>query len=131
MTAGFVVEKPEVFTLGEADYEALHQGWVKALKTLPDGTVFHMQDVYVRDEYRIIIHELDKLVSLELRMDAEVFFFDLFCGDQRFGLLEYPVFGAYFFADVIYMIVDGFGLYGASFYLFCFTIPGIFVDFLL
>lgn len=51
VTAGFVVEKPEIFTLGEAEYEALHQGWVKALKTLPDGAVFHMQDVFVRDRY--------------------------------------------------------------------------------
>jgi len=46
------VTKPEIFTLGEADYELLHQSFVKAMKVLPEGTVFHMQDVYRRDRFQ-------------------------------------------------------------------------------
>ncbi len=45
------VEKPELFTLGENEYDTLHQAFVKGLKVLPDGTVFHMQDVYRRDRF--------------------------------------------------------------------------------
>ena len=49
---GLDVEKPELFTLGEGDYEALHQTFVKAIKVLPAGTVLHVQDIYTRDRYR-------------------------------------------------------------------------------
>jgi conjugation system TraG family ATPase len=46
---GLDVEKPELFSLGEADYEALHGAYVKATKVLPAGTVLHVQDVYQAD----------------------------------------------------------------------------------
>jgi conjugation system TraG family ATPase len=49
---GLDVEKPEVFTLGERDYENLQQAFVKAIKVLPDDTVLHMQDIYRADRYR-------------------------------------------------------------------------------
>ncbi|HEY4064126.1 MAG TPA: TraG family conjugative transposon ATPase [Puia sp.] len=49
---GLEVEKPELFTLGEADYETLHQAFVKAIKVLPAGTVLHIQDTYRRDKYQ-------------------------------------------------------------------------------
>lgn len=51
-TVGFTVIKPEVFTMSGEQYEALHQAFVRALKVLPPGSVFHMQDRYVRDRYR-------------------------------------------------------------------------------
>ena len=50
-TVAFEVTKPEVFTLSGENYEALHQAFVRALKVLPAGSVFHMQDWYVRDNY--------------------------------------------------------------------------------
>ncbi|MDO6431563.1 TraG family conjugative transposon ATPase [Flavitalea sp. BT771] len=49
---GLEVEKPELYTLGENDYETLHQSFVKGLKALPDGTVLHVQDIYRRERYR-------------------------------------------------------------------------------
>lgn len=49
---GLEVEKPELFTLGEADYETLHQAFVKAIKVLPAGTVLHVQDIYRKEKYR-------------------------------------------------------------------------------
>jgi conjugation system TraG family ATPase len=52
VTVGFDVDKPEIFTLGTAEYEKLHQTFVKALKVLPEGTVFHMQDIFRKDCYR-------------------------------------------------------------------------------
>lgn len=52
VTMGFDVVKPEVFTLSGQQYEALHQAFVRALKVLPVGCVFHMQDWFVRDSYK-------------------------------------------------------------------------------
>jgi len=52
VTMGFEVRKPEVFTLSGQQYEALHQAFVRALKVLPVGCVFHMQDWFVRDSYK-------------------------------------------------------------------------------
>ena len=49
---GLDVEKPELFTLGAADYDNLHVAFVKAIKVLPAGTVLHMQDIFRRDRYR-------------------------------------------------------------------------------
>jgi conjugation system TraG family ATPase len=54
VTIALELTKPEIFTLGEADYEMLHQALVKAMKVLPEGTVFHMQDTYRRDAYRSV-----------------------------------------------------------------------------
>ena len=49
---GLDVEKPELFTLGESDYESLHQAFVKAIKVLPAGSVVHVQDIYRKARYR-------------------------------------------------------------------------------
>ena len=49
---GLDVEKPELFTLGEADYDNLHLAFVKAIKVLPAGTVLHIQHIFRRDRYR-------------------------------------------------------------------------------
>jgi conjugation system TraG family ATPase len=51
VTVCLELEKPELFTLAEGDYELLHQSYVKAMKVLPEGTVFHMQDTYRRDRF--------------------------------------------------------------------------------
>jgi len=52
VTMGFEVRKPEVFTLSGQQYETLHQAFVRALKVLPAGCVFHMQDWFVRDSFK-------------------------------------------------------------------------------
>jgi conjugation system TraG family ATPase len=52
VTIAFEVEKPEIFTIGAADYEGLHQAFVKACKVLPPGTVVHMQDEYRKEWYQ-------------------------------------------------------------------------------
>ncbi len=49
---GLEVYKPELFALGENDYETLQQAFVKGLKVMPDGTVLHVQDTYRKGCYR-------------------------------------------------------------------------------
>jgi conjugation system TraG family ATPase len=52
LTLGFRVSLPEIFTLSERDYQNFHQSWVKALKVLPENSVFHKQDWFTADRYR-------------------------------------------------------------------------------
>jgi conjugation system TraG family ATPase len=40
----YEVTLPELFTLSDNEYEALHQTLIRAVKVLPAGTVFHKQD---------------------------------------------------------------------------------------
>ena len=44
ITVAYKVTLPEIFTLSDRDYEAYHQAWVKAIRLLPVGSVFHKQD---------------------------------------------------------------------------------------
>ena len=52
VTAAFEVELPEVYTVTSEEYETLHAAWCKAVKVLPDYTVVHKQDWYVKERYR-------------------------------------------------------------------------------
>jgi len=51
ITACFKVSLPELFTVGSAEYEAIHAAWHKAVKTLPDYTVVHKQDWFIKETY--------------------------------------------------------------------------------
>ena len=51
ITACFKVHLPELFTVASAEYEAIHSAWHKAIKTLPDYTVIHKQDWYIKESY--------------------------------------------------------------------------------
>ncbi|MCT3800777.1 TraG family conjugative transposon ATPase [Elizabethkingia anophelis] len=51
ITACFEVRLPELFTIASAEYEAMHSAWHKAVKTLPDFTIVHKQDWYIRENY--------------------------------------------------------------------------------
>ncbi|MEO2081935.1 TraG family conjugative transposon ATPase, partial [Leeuwenhoekiella sp.] len=42
---------PEIYSLSETDYEALHTCWFQAIKTLPSGTLIHKQDIYQHEKY--------------------------------------------------------------------------------
>lgn len=52
VTIGFYCELPEIFTLSNEEYEAFHQAWIKAIKTLPKQTVFHKQDWFIDTNYK-------------------------------------------------------------------------------
>jgi conjugation system TraG family ATPase len=51
ITACFIVQLPELFTVASAEYEAIHAAWHKAVKTLPDYSVVHKQDWYIKESY--------------------------------------------------------------------------------
>ena len=48
----FKITLPEIFTQSDEDYEALHQGLLKAIKVLPKDSIFHKQDWYIQSKYR-------------------------------------------------------------------------------
>ncbi|OIV40636.1 TraG family conjugative transposon ATPase [Flavobacterium johnsoniae] len=60
ITACFEVRLPELFTVASAEYDAIHSAWHKAIKTLPDFTVVHKQDWYIKENYD---PEMDKEVQ--------------------------------------------------------------------
>lgn len=42
---------PELFTVGSDVYEAIHSSWTKAIRTLPDYSIVHKQDWYLKESY--------------------------------------------------------------------------------
>lgn len=60
LTIAFKVQLPEIFTLSDQEYEALHQILVKAIKILPSGTTFHKQDWFTVNKHRADFTQLDQ-----------------------------------------------------------------------
>ncbi|MDQ6472726.1 TraG family conjugative transposon ATPase [Flavobacterium sp. LHD-80] len=60
ITACYKVQLPELFTAGASEYEAIHAAWHKAIKTLPDFTVVHKQDWYIKESYEPEIQNKDQ-----------------------------------------------------------------------
>ena len=52
VTLVFKVELPELFTLSNEDYEAIHHSWIKAIKVLPAHCVLHKQDWFMEEKYQ-------------------------------------------------------------------------------
>lgn len=52
ITLAYEVSLPEIFTLSNPEYEAIHHTLIKAIKILPRHTIFHKQDWFVEDHYR-------------------------------------------------------------------------------
>src|SRR6187551_1265616 len=52
ITIAFTVGLPELFTLSDNDYEAFHQAWIKAIKVLPNHSIFHKQDWFIASKYQ-------------------------------------------------------------------------------
>ncbi|WP_051691605.1 TraG family conjugative transposon ATPase [Pedobacter borealis] len=70
ITLAFEVELPEVFSLSNDEYEALHNAWLKAVKVLPVNTVLHKQDWFIKDSYKAVQSEGNNF----LKRSAEKFF---------------------------------------------------------
>ena len=51
ITVCFEVVLPELYTVTSQEYEAVHAAWCKAVKVLPDFSVVHKQDWFVREHY--------------------------------------------------------------------------------
>ncbi|MDP4201133.1 MAG: TraG family conjugative transposon ATPase [Bacteroidota bacterium] len=52
ITVAFRVELPELFTVTSTEYEAIHSAWVKAVKVLPDYSIVHKQDWFIKENYQ-------------------------------------------------------------------------------
>ena len=52
ITVAFEVELPELYTVTGAEYEAIHSCWCKAIKVLPDYSVVHKQDWFIKERYK-------------------------------------------------------------------------------
>ncbi|GHU88957.1 transposase [Bacteroidia bacterium] len=52
ITVAFRVDLPELFTVTSAEYEAIHSAWAKAIKVLPDYSIIHKQDWFVKERYK-------------------------------------------------------------------------------
>jgi conjugation system TraG family ATPase len=79
ITAGFKVSLPEIFTLSDRDYESYHQAWVKAIKLLPQHSVFHKQDWFCAGSYK---SDFGKGSNSFLSKSSERFFNERECLDH-------------------------------------------------
>lgn len=52
ITVAFKIELPELFTLSNEEYEALHHAWIKAIKVLPPHSILHKQDWFTETNFK-------------------------------------------------------------------------------
>ena len=52
ITVAFQAELPEIFTLSNQEYEAFHQVWIKAIKSLPKHSILHKQDWFIDSRHQ-------------------------------------------------------------------------------
>ena len=71
VTLAYDVELPEIFTLSDQEYEALHQTLIKAIKVLPVNSIFHKQDWFISKRYQ---GQFDDKVLSFLPHSSERFF---------------------------------------------------------
>ncbi|MDL2239162.1 TraG family conjugative transposon ATPase [Bacteroidales bacterium OttesenSCG-928-K03] len=51
ITIAFRVELPELFTVTSSEYETIHSAWNKAVRVLPDYSIVHKQDWFIKENY--------------------------------------------------------------------------------
>jgi conjugation system TraG family ATPase len=71
ITIAYEVSLPEIFTLSDRDYEAYHQAWVKAIRLLPQGSIFHKQDWFTENSFKA---DFEKAGKSFLSRSSERFF---------------------------------------------------------
>jgi conjugation system TraG family ATPase len=76
ITVAYEGRLPEIFTLSDRDYEAYHQAWVKAIRLLPQGSIFHKQDWFTESRYKA---DFEKAGKSFLSRSSERFFNEREC----------------------------------------------------
>jgi conjugation system TraG family ATPase len=76
ITVAYEVILPEIFTLSDRDYEAYHQAWVKAIRLLPQGSIFHKQDWFTESTFKA---DFEKAGKSFLSRSSERFFNEREC----------------------------------------------------
>lgn len=51
ITVAYRIDLPELFTVTSGEYEAIHSTWAKAVKVLPDYSIIHKQDWFIKEKY--------------------------------------------------------------------------------
>lgn len=51
ITVAYEVTLLEIFTVTSQEYESVHAAWCKAIKVLPDYSIVHKQDWFVKENY--------------------------------------------------------------------------------
>jgi len=80
ITVAFQVELPELFSVTANEYEAIHSTWNKAIKVLPDYSIVHKQDWFIKESYSPDIMQDDISFlsrSFERHFNERPFFFIL------------------------------------------------------
>ena len=80
ITIAFEANLPEIFTLSDRDYEAYHQSLIKAIKLLPQHSIFHKQDWFIESSYKA---DFEKTDGSFLSRSSERFFNERPCLDHR------------------------------------------------
>jgi len=80
ITVAYEVRLPEIFTLSDRDYEAYHQAWVKAIRLLPQGSIFHKQDWFTQSSFKA---DFERAGKSFLSRSSERFFNERECLDHR------------------------------------------------
>ena len=57
ITVCYEVTLPELYTVTSAEYESIHGCWCKAIKVLPDYSIVHKQDWFIRETYEPELHK--------------------------------------------------------------------------
>jgi len=71
ITIGYKVTLPEIFSLSDRDYESYHQAWIRAIKVLPTGSIFHKQDWFIQEKFKA---DFDRSGESFLSRSSEGFF---------------------------------------------------------
>ena len=64
VTVAYEVTLPEIFTVTSLEYEAVHAAWCKAIKVLPDYSIVHKQDWFVREDYSPDLQKLCVVIKV-------------------------------------------------------------------
>jgi conjugation system TraG family ATPase len=59
ITIAFELSLPELFTVTSEEYDAMHSVWNKAIKVLPNYSIVHKQDWYIKENYKTEMPEQD------------------------------------------------------------------------
>ncbi len=60
ITVCYKVILPEIFTISDKEYEMIHSMWHKAIKTLPEFTVIHKQDWFLKESYEANFQDVEQ-----------------------------------------------------------------------
>jgi len=74
ITVCYQLTLPEIFSLSDDEYEALHDYWLKAIRLLPAGMTLHKQDLFHEAHYKADFMKGDQDAEDYIKSSSERFF---------------------------------------------------------